>query len=906
MAIYQINQTGPYYEWSDLPTLNPTDVVEVLGPYSYNGFDINNLSGVTVAGTNDPIFGSLKTATGWANLGGGLWSVSDAALGTYLNMLVIDGVPRKKGRFPKNPEEYYTIPSDSSDGSLNHGTLPFVASGEIVIRLQSFVTNTYTVTADSGGVISFTGHTGQYPPKQGYGFALQNQIECLTEDGDWMYNSATKTITIYYSGTPSDYVIQYPTAEEAMTITDSDNLIFSGIQFVGSNGDGINVSNSTDLSFENCGIKYSGGMGVRLADGNCDDVTFADCRVDHAFAGGFYAFFGCDRVSAIRCTSKNIGMVEGGSRYMNYDGRSNGFCFEGGTDNKFQDCYAEDCGFNGFVYGGNGTQVLNNVAKRFGAKKSDCGGFYTYNPEGTITDPIILRKNIAMDGIGNAFGTPDPTPNCQGFYFDDGTNGVDTSMESEDETNLSINNPVGTYCHNTRDNIFSCIVNYGNKVQLKLVSDSELPMTNNVYSGGWNVITEIDQEFVSTYGTLEEIAGFGTFSGNRYSNFKTGRPVFSTWDGVDPKPYAYGINPDVHFTMLGEVGQTLENYDEIPYTIVNQLGTVNYKTTIPAFGQFGYISGITPTFDASGATVTKVGSPKTSAFIRLGTVEDSTWYLVESSEVSGDYDDLEVDFESNYVAPGVPIKNGKIDTTSFAIPLFSAIDRATEQFYLLMEVPFSSITFGDLTFSEITVERTVSTAAIEINEETQTWEIFLDGELPPDLDITFPSQSFVYDGTLKSLSIVGDLPDGYSVEYTNNGRTNVGTQVVTATVTNGVDELILEADLTITPATITGITFPDGIFVYDGTLKSIFITGSIPSGTSVSYLNNTRTAVGTQEATATITGSNYTTLILHADLTITPQPVGEDEVVRFNSKVTAIRNFISKVSRSMRAKSKTR
>ncbi|WP_338224309.1 MBG domain-containing protein [Algoriphagus confluentis] len=140
--------------------------------------------------------------------------------------------------------------------------------------------------------------------------------------------------------------------------------------------------------------------------------------------------------------------------------------------------------------------------------------------------------------------------------------------------------------------------------------------------------------------------------------------------------------------------------------------------------------------------------------------------------------------------------------------------------------------------------------------------------------ITFADGSFVFDGTAKSLAITGTLPTGTSVAYTNNSRTNVGTQEVTATITgSNYTTLVLTADLTITPATITGITFADGSFVFDGTAKSLAITGTLPTGTSVAYTNNSRTNVGTQEVTATITGSNYTTLVLTADLTITPATI---------------------------------
>ncbi|MDE0561265.1 MBG domain-containing protein [Algoriphagus sp. NF] len=140
--------------------------------------------------------------------------------------------------------------------------------------------------------------------------------------------------------------------------------------------------------------------------------------------------------------------------------------------------------------------------------------------------------------------------------------------------------------------------------------------------------------------------------------------------------------------------------------------------------------------------------------------------------------------------------------------------------------------------------------------------------------ITFTGGSFVFDGSAKSLAITGTLPTGTSVAYTNNGRTDVGTQEVTATITgSNYNTLVLTADLTITPADITGITFEDGNFVFDGTEKSIEISGTLPAGTSVTYSDNTRTDVGTQEVTATITGSNYNTLVLTADLTITPADI---------------------------------
>ena len=142
--------------------------------------------------------------------------------------------------------------------------------------------------------------------------------------------------------------------------------------------------------------------------------------------------------------------------------------------------------------------------------------------------------------------------------------------------------------------------------------------------------------------------------------------------------------------------------------------------------------------------------------------------------------------------------------------------------------------------------------------------------------ISFPDGTFVYDGTVKSLSISGVSPTGTTMSYTDNGRTDAGTQTVTATINGGnnYQDLILTATLTITKATVTGITLPNDTFVYDGTAKSLAITGTLPTSTSLSYQGNAQTNAGTYTVTATINGgNNYQDLVLTATLTITKATV---------------------------------
>ena len=70
------------------------------------------------------------------------------------------------------------------------------------------------------------------------------------------------------------------------------------------------------------------------------------------------------------------------------------------------------------------------------------------------------------------------------------------------------------------------------------------------------------------------------------------------------------------------------------------------------------------------------------------------------------------------------------------------------------------------------------------------------------------------------------------------------------------------------PGMITGITFSDKTFEYDGTEKSIFVEGAL-QGDVVAYENNGKVNVGTHIVTATIRREGHTPLVLTAKLIIT-------------------------------------
>ena len=145
---------------------------------------------------------------------------------------------------------------------------------------------------------------------------------------------------------------------------------------------------------------------------------------------------------------------------------------------------------------------------------------------------------------------------------------------------------------------------------------------------------------------------------------------------------------------------------------------------------------------------------------------------------------------------------------------------------------------------------------------TDTETVKLDYDMS---NVKFEDKVVFYDGEEHTLEITGSLPTGVSVTYTNNKLTEVGTLQVTASFKgdyvkyNKIPDM--KATLTVVKGEydISNIKFENKTVVYDGTAQSLAITGTLPTGVTVTYEGNERTDVGTYEVTAHFKGDekNY-------------------------------------------------
>ncbi|MGS4346929.1 GEVED domain-containing protein [Myroides odoratus] len=138
-------------------------------------------------------------------------------------------------------------------------------------------------------------------------------------------------------------------------------------------------------------------------------------------------------------------------------------------------------------------------------------------------------------------------------------------------------------------------------------------------------------------------------------------------------------------------------------------------------------------------------------------------------------------------------------------------------------------------------------------------------------DISLENQSFGYDGQAKALEVEGTIPNGVQVRYTGNNQVEVGEYPVQAFLDGGNNyrDKELRASLSITKGDLDFLVFEDQTLPYDGTAKSIYISGTLPEGTQVVYTNNGQVERGSYLVEAAIDGGhNYNNLVRTATLTV--------------------------------------
>ena len=476
--------------------------------------------------------------------------------------------------------------------------------------------------------------------------------------------------------------------------------------------------------------------------------------------------------------------------------------------------------YGGGVYVSGRTFTMEGGAISGNTASKDGGGVYVEGGTFTMKDGAITN-NIASNNNNKRGG---------GGVFVAGTFTMEGGTISGNATNGSGG---GVNVFNSSDSMFNMTGGY-------LGDNTATESENNIFKDGDGKVSisggyfaeEFDTAYLAENCVLQDVSALGgaTFDGDYkdgfpYAVYAQGGILISTNKDIvyDGSPVAEGVD----FTVEGTDGVTLtysykvESDDEFTAGLPTNAG--DYTVYVYALnGEKQFISMV---FDITIAKATYDMSGITFA-------DDRVTYDGEahSIEIAGTLPDgVSVSYDVSY----------KVNAGEYTVTATFTGDSAN----------YNAI-------PDMTAKLTIAKADYDMS------------------DITFEDGSFTYDGQAHSLVISGTLPTGVSVTYAGNDKTNAGEYTVTATFTgdsanyNAIPNMT--AKLTIAKATydISGITFEDGSFTYDGQAHSLVISGTLPTGVSVTYAGNDKTNAGEYTVTATFVG-DYDNYIAIPDITAT-------------------------------------
>ena len=296
-------------------------------------------------------------------------------------------------------------------------------------------------------------------------------------------------------------------------------------------------------------------------------------------------------------------------------------------------------------------------------------------------------------------------------------------------------------------------------------------------------------------------------------------------------------------------------------------------------------------------------------------VSNPTIIVSSANANAGETVDVTVSLENN---PGIALMRLYLDYDSNAMTLTNVADAGVlgsqSHSNNLLSKPYILYWNNGTATENFTATGAVVTLTFAINDSAASGDyavtISYDNNDDDILDVDFDAVDFdVQNGTISVAAIENIAVTSVSIDKiettitvgetetltatvspenaTNKTVTWTSSDETVATVSDGVVTAVAEGKATITVTTVDGehtatcpvkvvnkqfegITLADGSFTYDGTEKTLAVSGA-PAGAAVNYIGNGQTDAGTYQVAATVTAAGYDDLTLNATLTILPK-----------------------------------
>ena len=476
-----------------------------------------------------PEITGFYTLTGWTTVPGypNVWQATLPVSRTSVTMLTKNKAIQPLGRWPNYNNingGYRTIASSTSNTSLSD-VANFSASfvgGEAVTRSERWILDRGTITAQLGKTLTITPQGSSYPFIPGFGYFIQNHINCLDQPGEWVFDNATNKIYLYSTTNPNSNLIEVSMLDETVHSIDNvtwlthNNYKLRNLSFTGSNKTAMSIWLGSNVALENDSIYNHGFDGIYFFQ--CNNFRIRNCFFNHLDNNAIRIEQSYND-SIENNTIKNIATIpgKGGSgdvnylaiRLLNTTGASNSDISYNTIDS------VGECGIN---FGNTDITVSHNIVSNVTMVLDDNGAIYSI---GTGSGGNCkLFNNVCFNNLGCVFGSNVTQSQSKSacIYLDQGTAGVSVY------NNVCYNNTWGMILNNSTAHSIYNNTFCNNRVGVYFSSYSSPFISANYFKYN-TIFTKDSTQLLLNISTpsFTSTSGIGSLDSNYY-----GRPLKRT------------------------------------------------------------------------------------------------------------------------------------------------------------------------------------------------------------------------------------------------------------------------------------------------------------------------------------------------------------------------------------------
>ena len=418
----------------------------------------------------NPVISGFTTVTGWAKKTESIWQAPIAIEKNNLNMVTINGIPQRIGRYPNADAPdggYLRYENFTGNNSISSNAVKDNWTGaEVVVRKDHWTAERCRVTSQEGNKINFTyangginAAAGAIPPMhtgmKGYGYFFQKDSRTLDQEGEWFFDSSNGKLQLFFGKqNPLSKLIKVSTVDTLINAGNMSFISISHLSFEGANMSAIYCWAGSDLRIQYCDFTNIGAKAIQIW--NTPNVLIDHVTTNYVLSNAIQVRNKKEEnVTITNCVIKNTAPFIGMGSF--FDGRDyKGIVASAYNNLLIENNIVDTVGFCGIEFQGNNVVVKNNFVNYFCYLLDDGGGIYTWvdynknNKDSVSFTKRVVQHNIVLHGIGASEGSS-IARKAEGIYLDGkaiNTEVLDNTIAFVGNRAIEINHPVNVTVRN--------------------------------------------------------------------------------------------------------------------------------------------------------------------------------------------------------------------------------------------------------------------------------------------------------------------------------------------------------------------------------------------------------------------------------------------------------------------------